>query len=148
MYSFQPLILFASLAFLGSMVRDEIYNSLGFKVCAIPIIDIGITEKPLLSMYYPQPSSPSYFNNTLVKMSVPKPIDVYDANGNITQSYKAYEKIDDRYSDIPFLDPNMDPANGDDQARIAKFKDKGVFVQFDGLVYLILIVYCQNHRVI
>jgi hypothetical protein len=74
-------------------------------------------------------------------MSVPKPIDVYDANGNITQSYKAYEKIDDRYSDIPFLDPNMDPANGDDQARIAKFKDKGVFVQFDGLVYLILIVW-------
>lgn len=144
-YSFQPIILFASLAFLGNMVRDEIYNSLGFKVCAIPIIDIGVTEKPLLSMYYPQPATPAFFNNNLVQMSVPKPIDIYDDKGKIIKSYKAYEKIDYRYPDIPFLDPEMDPAIGDDKARITKFKDKGSFIQFEGLVYLILIVWILHY---
>jgi type IV secretion system protein VirB6 len=141
-YSFQPIILFASLAILGGMVRDEIYNSLGFKVCQLPIIDIGITPEPLLAMYYPQPKSPEYFDNKLTNISLPKPYTTYKADGKtVDKTYKAYENTGDRYLDLPFLDPNMPESQGDDKARIQKFKDKGVFVQFDGLIYLILLTW-------
>jgi type IV secretion system protein VirB6 len=144
-YSFQPIILFASLAFLGEMIRNEIYNSLGFRVCQIPIIDIGLTESPLLSLYYPQPANPSDFDNNLVEINVPKPVTKYDTSGNITERYNAYEYIDERYLDLPFLDPKMPPGIGDDQAKIKKFKDEGAFVQFDGLIYLILIVWILHY---
>jgi type IV secretion system protein VirB6 len=135
-YAFQPLILFASLAFLGNMVRHEIYSSLGFKVCQIPIIDIGITPSPLLSMYYPQPQSAAGFSaSPLTCMAVPQGMTTRDDEGNVTGYYPPYTYQQKRYIDMPFLDPN----NPQDAEKIHSLQQNGLSIDFSGLFYLILI---------
>lgn len=140
-YSFQPIILFTSLAFLGGMVRDEVYYSLGFRVCKLPIIDIGLTPQPLLSMYYPEPQLPSSFAKNPIMMAVPKAKTLYDASGNVSGYKAAYSYQENRYPDLPFLDPT----NSKDNAKIQDVHTNGLTVDFEGLVYLILITWALYH---
>lgn len=125
-YSMQPIILFAALAFLGSMIRSEIYNTLGFKVCLHNVFNMTITENPysLLKMYYPEPITLGATQN----IAVPKPWT--RSNG---QQCRAYECQDNRYLQLPYLDPN----SPEDVARINAFAS-GTHIHLDALVYLII----------
>jgi hypothetical protein len=134
-YSFQPVILFASLAFLGGMVRTEVYSSLGFKVCQMPIIDLPIMQGPLLSLYYPQPQSAGGFSaSPFEEIAVPISKTIYNSN-NTTQFFPAYTYQEKRYLDMPFIDPNTDEG----KEKINRLKTNGLTVDFVGLAYLILI---------
>lgn len=125
-YSMQPIILFTALAFLGSMIRSEIYNTLGFKVCLHNVFSMNITNNPysLLNMYYPEPIA----GTSMQTISVPKPW-----TNAAAKQCRAYECQDNRYLELPYLDPN----SPEDAARINAFKS-GTYIHLDALAYLIV----------
>lgn len=180
-YSIQPIILFAGIAFIGMLIRHEIYASLGFRVCQVPFLSLvnlitdnrkmsTNTEGALIKLWFPyvftqrvnfnkkncgnifipedhveQPkkwqcgepttaiNNNSYTNgpndntNTTVRP--------YSSNNNdnMKRHCAAYECQGDRYTELPFLDPNVQR----DQNRLDKFF-KGNFVHWDGIFLLII----------
>jgi len=129
-YSMQPIILFAALAFLGGMIRSEVYNTLGFKICLHEVFSMSVSDNPysLLNMYYPETITLGATQN----IAVPKPWTKKDSSGLSTKC-GAYECQDNRYLQLPYLDPN----SSEDAARIQAFAS-GTFVHFDALIYLVI----------
>lgn len=135
-YSIQPIILFAGIAFMSLIIRHEIYATLGFKICKLGFWNNSQDpEKPnyLISWYFPDPMKGENFNKEKQKIYVPedhyktdsKPDSSSESNsiceanpeykglGIVSnrlkerQFFKAYESIEERFIELPFLDPNL-----------------------------------------
>ncbi len=156
-YAIQPIILFTGLIFISMILRQEIYGSLGFRVCkkGFPKMNSGneslfaqntdntIAEGLKGSIFYwwfPDPMQGQNF--TRETRPIPVPIDHFTTDNNVigtvsdTGFCEAYGCIEDRYIDLPFLDPN----SSRDQRRLQQFW-VGNFVQFDGLLLIFLAIY-------
>ena len=96
-YALQPLILFTGLVFISMILRQEIYGSLGFKVCkqtfpklsndGMQVLSDATTEllgfdigDSLFYWWFPEPMKGEKFTRTTVNM--PIPIDHYVTSGN------------------------------------------------------------------
>jgi len=146
-YSMQPIILFTALAFLGGMIRSEVYNTLGFKVCLHNVFKMSVSGNPysLLNMYFPESISINLSNftpnsstqtcshPTLTTISVPKPWTKTNSDGSSTQC-RAYECQDQRFLQLPYLDPCVQK----DLDRLNAFAS-GNFIHLDVLFHLIVI---------
>ena len=142
-YSIQPIILFAGIAFISTIIRHEIYATLGFKVCQY--------KYSFISCYYPFPKKGEDFNKKKRRIYVPEDhekTDTISSNTNeichsnpklIQKSkefYKAYESIEERFVDLPFLDPNS-PSDCD---TIKKFFN-GDFIHWHRFIILSIAVF-------
>jgi type IV secretion system protein VirB6 len=157
-FTLQPLILYAGLTIISTLVRDEIYASLGFKVCRSNIPDLGdITKKidsdnssdfetSIFSWWFPDPINKGEIAaNPMVRIPIPKTHEDLNKSQHLCNNSqlsdggtfcKAYECCGKRYLDLPFLDPD-DP---DDQKRIKDFQD-AKFVNIPSLIFLFLLIY-------
>lgn len=144
-YAVQPIILFTGLVFMSLILRQEIYASLGFRVCKYSFPDLSrnyslsgdftkdtfgfdITKSPIY-WWFPDPMKGSDFTRELA--NIPIPIDHFDANGDFCEAYAC---LGNRYPDLPFLDPLKDTR------RLNNYWN-GQFVQFDGLLLIIVVIY-------
>ena len=149
-YVMQPLILFAGIAFISLIVRTEIYGSLGFRVCKhdFPYLGplgelfgdvtdalsdaIGLDVSMGDSIFYwwfPVPMRAQDFTKT--EAVIPVPIDYIKDDGTLCEAYGCFEE---RYIELPYLDPVKDID------RLNNFFS-GKFVQLDGLLIIFVAVY-------
>ncbi|WP_341749665.1 type IV secretion system protein [Candidatus Tisiphia endosymbiont of Sialis lutaria] len=152
-YAIQPIILFTGLAFISVIIRTEIYSSLGFGVCKYDFPNLGpinelfgsINEDLDTSLgdsifywWFPSPMKANNFSKTMAKILVPVDHRVKDDSpeGSSPEGKLclAYECTEDRYIELPFLDPV------NDLTRINNFFN-GKFVQLDGLLLIFVCVY-------
>lgn len=153
-YTLQPIILLASIAFMSIMIRHEVYATLGFRVCRWDFPDLGPlfslvnpsdssgsgTPKSLFFWFFPSPMIGTDFSDTMAVIPVPEAHIQLDANGNSTgRLCNAYECNENRYVDLPFLDPN----NPRDMERRNNFRT-GTFVQFENLIYIAILLYLMH----
>jgi type IV secretion system protein VirB6 len=147
-YALQPIILFTGLAFISMIIRTEIYGSLGFAVCKYDFPDLGpinelfgsFTEDLDVSIgdsifywWFPSPMKSSKFTRKKANILVPMDHRVDDGSED-GKLCLAYECIENRYIELPFLDPIKDAT------RIGNFFS-GTFVQLDGLLLIFVCIY-------
>jgi type IV secretion system protein VirB6 len=143
-YAFQPIILFTGLAFIAMIVRTEIYSSLGFRVCKHDFPNLGpismlLGDNPLNAdpslnnsifyWWFPKPMKGQDF--TRIQAVIPVPYDHFAADGSFCEAYGCMEN---RFIELPFLDPVADAS------RIRRFFN-GSYVQLDGLLLIFAMVY-------
>ncbi|WP_375359809.1 type IV secretion system protein [Candidatus Tisiphia endosymbiont of Nemotelus uliginosus] len=152
-YAIQPIILFTGLAFISMIIRTEIYSSLGFGVCKYDFPDLGpinelfgsINEDLDTSLgdsifywWFPSPMKGNNFSKIRADILVPVDHRVKDDSpeGSSPEGRLclAYECKENRYIELPFLDPVKD------LTRINNFFN-GKFVQLDGLLLIFVCVY-------
>ncbi len=146
-YAIQPIILFTGLAFIGMIVRTEIYSTLGFAVCKYDFPDLApITELfksnsddldssiegSFFYWWFPSPMRADKFTHTKAKILVP--IDHTIQEDGEEKLCQAYECIEERYIEFPFLDPLKD------RDRLESFF-QGTFVQLNALWLIFVCVY-------
>ncbi len=147
-YAIQPIILFTGLAFMSNIISTEIYGSLGFAVCKHDFPNLGpmgkifgkFTKEMDISLgnsmfywWFPNAALGKGFAKT--KGMIPVPIDHYqDVPGGEPKFCKAFECIEKRYIELPFLDPVAD------QQRANDFFN-GNFVQLGGLWIIFIAIY-------
>lgn len=146
-YAVQPIILFTGLVFISFILREEIYGSLGFRVCKhfFPALSeeadlfgeltedtlgVNLGRSPFY-WWFPEPMKGSLFTRDMI--TIPIPIDHFDTNGDFCEAYGCFGL---RYPDLPFLDPNTDRGT----SRISRFHN-GEFVQLDGLLLIFIALY-------
>lgn len=143
----RPLILIACVGMLNGMIKNEIYRTLGFRVCSFGLFDFAswmsslvgkedefdtlISNKSFLSIYYPDPYSKDGFDlapDAQVEMLVANPSD----------GSAPYTKKEKRYPDLPFLKPDSD----DDMDLINKVRADGIssLVTFSSTIRLVIVV--------
>lgn len=147
-YAIQPIILFTGLAFISIIIRTEIYSSLGFSVCKYDFPKIaGLTslfgsdtdyldpsiEKSIFYWWFPNPMKSSGFTKTKAPILVPVDHRVDDGTPD-GKLCLAYECIEERYVELPFLDPIQDKDRIDDFFA-------GRFVQLYQLFLIFVCVY-------
>ncbi|BFD46630.1 MAG: type IV secretion system protein [Rickettsia endosymbiont of Sergentomyia squamirostris] len=147
-YALQPIILFTGIAFISMIIRTEIYSSLGFGVCKYDFPNLGPINDIFGSMnedldtslgdsifywWFPSPMKASKFSKTKANILVPVDhrIDDGSPDGKLCL---AYQCIEERYVELPFLDIVKDVR------RIDNFFS-GHFVQLDGLLLIFVCVY-------
>ncbi len=143
-YTIQPIILFVGIAFIGMIIKTEIQSTLGFAVCKKDFPDLGpinqifgsFTEdldssigNSIFYWWFPVPMKGGIENFTQANILVPE-----DYTKNDGTKCLAYQCIDKRYIQLPFLDLVKD-AN-----RISNFIN-GKFVQLDGLLLIFVSIY-------
>jgi type IV secretion system protein VirB6 len=143
-YAFQPIILFTGLAFIAMIVRTEIYSSLGFRVCKHDFPNLGpismlLGDNPLNAdpslnnsifyWWFPKPMKGQDF--TKIQAVIPVPYDHFAADGSFCEAYGCMEN---RFIELPFLDPVADAS------RIRRFFN-GSYAQLDGLLLIFAMVY-------
>ncbi|KIJ89337.1 TrbL/VirB6 family protein [Rickettsia asembonensis] len=152
-YALQPIILFAGIAFISMIIRTEIYSTLGFGVCKHDFPNLGpINEifgsfledidpslgNSIFYWWFPVPMKGGINNFHKAKILVPEDhIIVDDSCKNDPDKCKhcvAYECIDERYIELPFLDLVKDAK------RISNFIN-GKFVQLDGILLIFVSIY-------
>ncbi|AFC70461.1 TrbL/VirB6 family protein [Rickettsia australis] len=152
-YALQPIILFAGIAFISMIIRTEIYSTLGFGVCKHDFPNLGpINEifgsfledidpslgNSIFYWWFPVPMRGGINNFHKAKILVPEDhIIVDDSCKNDHDKCKhcaAYECIDERYIELPFLDLVKDAK------RISNFIN-GKFVQLDGILLIFVSIY-------
>ncbi|WP_032139317.1 TrbL/VirB6 family protein [Rickettsia tamurae] len=152
-YALQPIILFAGIAFISMIIRTEIYSTLGFAVCKHDFPNLGpINEifgsfledidpslgNSIFYWWFPVPMKGGINNFHKAKILVPEDhIIVDDSCKNDPDKCKhcaAYECIDERYIELPFLDLVKDAK------RISNFIN-GKFVQLDGILLIFVSIY-------
>ncbi|ABV74492.1 TrbL/VirB6 plasmid Conjugative transfer protein [Rickettsia akari str. Hartford] len=152
-YALQPIILFAGIAFISMIIRTEIYSTLGFGVCKHDFPNLGpINEifgsfledidpslgNSIFYWWFPVPMKGGINNFHKAKILVPGDhIIVDDTCKNDHDKCKhcaAYECIDERYIELPFLDLVKDAK------RISNFIN-GKFVQLDGILLIFVSIY-------
>jgi type IV secretion system protein VirB6 len=101
-YMLQPVLLLTFLSFSSNILIAKLKQFLGFKVCALPLAK----EFPFNLMYIFKPTLSTH------KDTIPVPHSWTRADGYVC---KPYECTQERYVDMPFLNPN-DPV---DAAQIA-----------------------------
>lgn len=147
-YAIQPIILFTGLAFISMIIRTEIYSSLGFGICKFDFpklasittlfgsdteyLDPSI-ESSIFYWWFPNPMKSSGF--TKQKASILVPVDHRVDDGSPDGKLcLAYECVEERYVELPFLDPV------EDKDRIDDFF-AGNFVQLYQLFLIFVCVY-------
>ena len=147
-YAIQPIILFTGLAFISIIIRTEIYSSLGFSVCKYDFPKIaGLTslfgsdteyldpsiEKSIFYWWFPNPikSTGSPLKTAPILVPVDHRVDDGTKDGKLCL---AYECIEERVVELPFLDPIKD------LDRINDFF-AGKFVQLYQLFLIFVCVY-------
>ncbi|WP_341755411.1 type IV secretion system protein [Candidatus Tisiphia endosymbiont of Ptychoptera albimana] len=147
-YALQPIILFTGIAFISMIIRTEIYSSLGFGVCKYDFPNLGPINDIFGSMnedldtslgdsifywWFPSPMKAGKFSKTKANISVPVDhrLDDGSKDGKLCL---AYQCIEERYVELPFLDLVQDVR------RIDNFFS-GHFVQLDGLLLIFVCVY-------
>lgn len=158
-YAIQPIILFTGLALISMILRQEIYGSLGFRVCKkdfpkmtnaddTPVFGheseeiLGFTMKhSIFYWWFPDPMKGGEFAKET--SLIPIPLDNFsksrdgmrDRERNPESGFcEAYGCYDERYPDLPFLDVVKD------RDRINAFQ-KGSFVQLDNLFIIFIAIY-------
>lgn len=148
-YAIQPIILFTGLAFISLIVRTEIYSTLGFAVCKYDFPDLGDISRLFKSSedldssiegsffywWFPSPMKADKFQDTPVNILVPVDHTIKDQSGSETFCH-AYECIEPRYIEFPFLDPLKEY----DQERLKNFL-QGKFVQIPPLLLIFVCIY-------
>lgn len=147
-YAIQPIILFTGIAFISMIIRTEIYSSLGFAVCKYDFPNLGpinelfgsFTEDldssigdSIFYWWFPSPMKGEDFTKTRADILVPVDHVVEDGSPD-GKLCTAYQCTENRYIELPFLDPTKD------SRRIANFFN-GNFVQLDGLLLIFICVY-------
>jgi len=143
-YALQPIILFTGIAFISMIIRSEIYSTLGFAVCKHDFPNLGPINQIFGSFTEDLDSS---LGNSIFYWWFPVPMkggidNFHQANILVPEDYTkddgtlcaAYQCIDKRYIELPFLDLVKD-AN-----RISNFIN-GKFVQLDGLLLIFVSIY-------
>lgn len=143
-YAIQPIILFVGIAFISMIIRTEVYSTLGFAVCKKDFPDLGPINQIFGSFTEDLDSS---IGNSIFYWWFPVPMkggidNFHQANILVPEDYTkadgtkclAYQCIDKRYIELPFLDLVKD-AN-----RISNFIN-GKFVQLDGLLLIFVSIY-------
>lgn len=143
-YSLQPIILFVGIAFISMIIRTEVYSTLGFAVCKKNFPNLGPINQIFGSFTEDLDSS---ISNSIFYWWFPVPMkggidNFHQANILVPEDYTkddgtkclAYQCIDKRYIELPFLDLVKD-AN-----RISNFVN-GKFVQLDGLLLIFVSIY-------
>ncbi|WP_202149468.1 type IV secretion system protein [Candidatus Sarmatiella mevalonica] len=134
-YSLQLIVLFVGISITTNVLRNEVYGSLGFGVCKVPMLRVfafilGNENRETLSkldkwfyIWLPQPRSG--FSGVYEQIPIP--------NGHQEdQRYcKPYECVGYRYVEFPFLDPTNDI----DQQRLIEFFN-GNFIHYSSLATL------------
>ena len=152
-YALQPMILFAGIAFISMIIRTEIYSTLGFAVCKHDFPNLGpINEifgsflenidpslgNSIFYWWFPVPMKGGINNFHKANILVPEDhIIVDDSCKNDPDKCKycaAYECIDERYIELPFLDLVKDAK------RISNFIN-GKFIQLDGILLIFVSIY-------
>ncbi|ADE29616.1 TrbL/VirB6 family protein [Rickettsia prowazekii] len=152
-YALQPIILFAGIAFISMIIRTEIYSTLGFGVCKHDFPNLGpINEifgsfledidpslgNSIFYWWFPVPMKGGINNFHKAKILVPNDHIVVDASckndHDKCKHCAAYECIDERYIELPFLDLVKD------STRINNFIN-GKFVQLDGILLIFVSIY-------
>ncbi|WP_342226349.1 type IV secretion system protein [Rickettsia endosymbiont of Urophora cardui] len=143
-YAIQPIILFVGIAFIGMIIKTEIQSTLGFAVCKKDFPDLGpinqifgsFTEdldssigNSIFYWWFPVSMKGGIENFTQADILVPEDYTKKDGTKCL-----AYQCIDKRYIQLPFLDLVKD-AN-----RISHFIN-GKFVQLDGLLLIFVSIY-------
>ena len=154
-YAIQPIILFTGLVFISMILRQEIYGSLGFRICKHTFPKMNNDGAEVISdftkenlgfdlgdsifyWWFPEPMKGEQF--TRVKRNIPIPIDHFQSGDNVITGAddgsfcEAYACIGARYVDLPFLDPDRD------LRRINQFWN-GKFVQLDGMLLIFVAIY-------
>ncbi|ABY72101.1 type IV secretion system protein [Rickettsia rickettsii] len=152
-YALQPIILFTGIAFISMIIRTEIYSTLGFAVCKHDFPNLGPINEifgsfledidpslghSIFYWWFPVPMKGGINNFHKANILVPKDhIIVDDSCKNDPDKCKhcaAYECIDERYIELPFLDLVKDAK------RISNFIN-GKFVQLDGILLIFVSIY-------
>ncbi|MCX4080378.1 type IV secretion system protein [Rickettsia rhipicephali] len=152
-YALQPIILFAGIAFISMIIRTEIYSTLGFAVCKHDFPNLGPINEifgsfledidpslghSIFYWWFPVPMKGGINNFHKANILVPEDhIIVDDSCKNDPDKCKhcaAYECIDERYIELPFLDLVKDAK------RISNFIN-GKFVQLDGILLIFVSIY-------
>lgn len=143
-YALQPIILFTGIVFMSMIIRSEIYSTLGFRVCKYSFPDFGPISSiignntegadpsltnSLFYWWFPSPMKGENFSKA--QAVIPVPMDHYAADGSLCLAYGCQEN---RYVELPFLDPNTD------SQRINNFF-QGNFVQLDGIWLIFIALY-------
>lgn len=158
-FAIQPIILFTGLIFISAILRQEIYNSLGFRICkqSFPqanVVSSGeitldeLTEDiagfsigdSLFYWWFPHPMKARGFHleeKDLVE--IPIPIDHFASDGEVGDISsdgfcQAYGCMGKRFADLPFLDPQKD------KERLEQFRN-GQYVQLEGLLLIFVAIY-------
>jgi type IV secretion system protein VirB6 len=154
-YAVQPIILYTGLVFISMILRQEIYGSLGFRVCkhGFPKMSSGdakffaestdgtLAEGLKDSIFYwwfPDPMKGEQFSRTTYP--IPVPMDHFTSDDSVVGVSdqdgfcQAYACVENRYIDLPFLDPEKD------QRRLNHFWN-GNFVQLDGMLLIFAAIY-------
>ncbi len=143
-YAIQPIILFTGIIFISVIIRTEIYSTLGFRVCKhsfpnlgpiselfgdnVQDLDTSLTNS-FFYWWFPSPMRGEDFSRK--QAVIPVPNDHFDANDKFCEAYGCFEN---RYVELPFLDPQKD------KRRIENFF-AGNFLQFDGLLIIFIAIY-------
>jgi type IV secretion system protein VirB6 len=159
-YAIQPIILFTGLIFISMILRQEIYGSLGFRVCKKGFPKMSTEDQQFFASgtngtiaaglkdsifywWFPSPMKGENFSKD--EFPIPVPIDHFTSGNNVVGSVsdngfcEAYGCIEKRYIDLPFLDPDSPR----DQQRIGQFHN-GKFVQLDGMLLIFVAIYLLN----
>lgn len=162
-FTLQPLILYTGITLISTMIRHEIYATLGFKVCKYDIPDLGDMSKiivnnhaydtSIFSWWFPNPINPGSLAKPGSKTMIPVPEAHIDKAGNFCSPYGCNEE---RYPDLPFLDPNPNTKptstsnsgttvtneinTSDDSDAIKDFRN-GQFINWNRLLILFLVTY-------
>ncbi|MBF8246873.1 MAG: type IV secretion system protein [Rickettsia sp.] len=134
-YFIRPILLFVGVSFFFSMIGDEVYKTLGFRICHKSILGI-------IHYWYPDPYVSEDFYDQTVDMLVPiahfprdeKGSLQKDGSGNVVYC-EAFECTRSRYPDLPLLDPN----NSFDQLRINKFQKEN-FLHWEALMWMVIYI--------
>ncbi len=165
-YAVQAILVTAGVLFMTMIIRNQIYNTLGFRAC---FQSFPSTDVPIFSWWFPEISSTSNAP-ALVPIPVPKAhfISASDAElggnaiynfdttitpgtasasigfspkGDLIGNYcQAYECVGMRYPDLPFLDPAIPY-----EARQLNILREGDVTDFAGLFIIVICVYLLHH---
>jgi type IV secretion system protein VirB6 len=169
-YALQCILVSAGILFMTMIIRNQIYNTLGFRVCLEQFPDMSLGgngglnnllqgsdagETPVISLFswwFPQiagwSSSPTRAVIPIPKAHFQTPEDAaigFDFRNSIDQPNvgdycDAYQCFGERYPDLPFLDPN-NPY----EARQMDILRSGDVVDFGGLFIVVLCIFLLNH---
>ncbi len=121
----QMLLLFGGVSFFFALIGDEVYKTLGFRVCKRNIMGV-------IYYWYPDPYLSSDF--MITTDIIPVPISYTKHENGEDKTCLPYQCIDERYPDLPTLDPK----NSLDQMMLKNFHNEN-FLQWHAL--LIMIIY-------
>ncbi len=133
-YFIKPILLYAGMFFFLSMIGEEVYKTLGFRVCKKSIL-FGI-----IKYWYPDPYISEDFRTEPVNMLIPIAHYKRDENGKLLKNLandsnycEAFECKGERYPDLPLLDPN----NVFDNFRIEKLQNEN-FLIWESLMWMMI----------